>query len=364
MRFTNELGLPDAIVQACCNDDYTRGACDLSVTQLIAPPRVVELNRLHGPELVEDVADRIWLLMGKIAHGILEKAAPEHTAIFEERLFCDIDTGDTEASEDEPPGRPITMRISGAFDNLAIAQVKHNTWKLSDYKVTSVWAARHAANKHEWVQQLNCYAYLLRLHSFDVSEIEIVAICRDWRMTDARKYREDGYPQHQVAVLPLPLWPSRTTLAFMEERVALHRAARAKLPLCSDEERWRRATTWALMREGRKSAVRLYDTPGAAYEALKGTEEGKNRGGAYSVVKRPGIATRCAGYCSVRPFCEARDDGQFADGDVGDEDAAGGTQLDGGADGRRGRAAELPDGACDRGDRLDRVRGQVEGDEG
>lgn len=332
MRFTNELGLPDAIVQAVTNDSYTRGECDLSVTQLIAPPRVVELNRMHSDEIVEDVADRIWLLLGKIAHGILEKAAPEHSAIFEERLFCDIDTEDTETdiNGDE---RRVSWRISGAFDNLAVAQAEHNTWRLSDYKITSVWAARYGANKDDWCQQLNCYAYLLRLHSFDVSEIEIVAVCRDWRQSDARKYRDDGFPQHQVTIIKLPLWPSRTTLAFMEERVALHRAARAKLPLCSDEEQWRRATTWALMREGRKSAVRLYDTPGAAYEALKGTEEGKNRGGAYSVVKRPGIATRCAGYCSVRPFCEARGDGQFADGDVGDEDAAGGTQLDGGADG-------------------------------
>lgn len=206
-------------------------------------------------------------------------------------------------------------------------------WIVQDYKTTSSWSARHGATKDAWIQQLNVYAYILRLHSFDVTGIEVVAICRDWRKNEALKYASDGYPSHQVVVIKLPLWPSRVTLAFLEERVALHRAARAKLPLCSDEERWRRATTWALMREGRKSAVRLYDTPGAAYEALKGTEEGKNRGGAYSVVKRPGIATRCAGYCSVRPFCGARNDGQFADGDVGDEDAAGGTQLDGGADG-------------------------------
>lgn len=104
MRVTNKLGLPEAIVEAVANDDYTRGECDLSVTQLIAPPRQVELIRQHEDELEEDAADRIFLLMGKIAHGILEKAAPRGAAITEERLFIDVDG----------------WRISGAFDSLVL----------------------------------------------------------------------------------------------------------------------------------------------------------------------------------------------------------------------------------------------------
>jgi hypothetical protein len=106
MRLTNKLGLPSAIVAALENDTYSRGECDLSVTQLIAPPRQVELRRRHEAELEEDVADRIWILLGKSIHEILEKAAPYGSAITEERLFMEIDG----------------WVISGAFDSLVLRE--------------------------------------------------------------------------------------------------------------------------------------------------------------------------------------------------------------------------------------------------
>jgi hypothetical protein len=96
--------LPEAVYNAVRADDYTRGECDLSVTQLISPPRIVELRRRHEQELEEDASDRIWLLIGKVAHGILERAAPSGAAFTEERLFIDIDG----------------WRISGAFDSLVL----------------------------------------------------------------------------------------------------------------------------------------------------------------------------------------------------------------------------------------------------
>lgn len=293
MKITNQLGLPDAIVQAIVNDDYHRGECELSVTQLIAPPRQVELMRQHENEIEEDAADRIWLLMGKIAHGILEKAETDESALTEERLFVDIDG----------------WRVSGAFDHLTVSQHGDDTWKLSDYKVTSVWSAKNAASKGEWIQQLNSYAYMLRQHSFVVSELEIVAICRDWRKADAFKHAADGYPQHQVAVIKLPLWPSRVTREFMEERVRLHRAARETLPFCTDEERWKRNESWALMKDGRKTAVRVFTSAGDAFAAAKADPK-------LRVEKRSGVATRCQDYCSVRTFCVLRNDGQHAPGDI------------------------------------------------
>lgn len=295
MRVTNLLGLPEAIVEAIRNDDYRRGECELSVTQLIAPPRQVELVRQHEHEIEEDAADRIWLLMGKIAHGILERAEPGNAALTEERLFVDIDG----------------WRISGAFDHLALSPSGDDVWRMSDYKVTSVWSAKHGADKAEWVQQLNCYAYMARLHSFTVGEVEIVAICRDWRLNDARKHANDGYPQHQVARIKLPLWPSRVTHEFMEERVRLHRAAREELPFCTTDERWMRKESYALMKEGRKSAVRVFTSWKDAADAAQADPK-------LRVEKRPGIAMRCQDYCSVVEFCRGRSDGQFQAGDFPD----------------------------------------------
>ena len=52
MKITNELGLPEALVAAVRNDPYDAGTCDISVTKLISPPRMVALEAEHGKEIV------------------------------------------------------------------------------------------------------------------------------------------------------------------------------------------------------------------------------------------------------------------------------------------------------------------------
>lgn len=273
MKITNKLNLPDALVAAITNDDYTRGDSDISVTQLIAPPRKVELERLHADEIVEDAADRIWLLMGKVAHGILERAAS--TGVRETRLFSEIGG----------------MRISGAFDHLSLED-----GVLSDYKVTSVWSVKNASEKSEWEEQLNAYAYLAAEAGYKVNGLRIVAICRDWRLGDAAKYEQEGYPQHQVAVLPQKLWNLGKTYDWLLSRVTLHREARTELPECSGEERWQKAGGYALMKPGGKRAVRVYATLEEAEAVARATKD-------LTVVHRPGTSMRCENYCSVAQFC-------------------------------------------------------------
>jgi len=276
MKLTNRLNLPQAIVSAISNDDYSRGECDLSVTQLITPPRKVELQRLHDDEIIEDVADRIWILVGKAVHSILEAAGSDD--LKEERLFMDA----------------LGWRISGAFDNLALIQAGADLWKISDYKVTSAWSVVFADGKTDWEAQINCYAHLLRLHSFPVSELEIVAICRDWRKTEALK--NPDYPQSQVAVIPIRLWSSAEAQAFIVERVRLHQQARegGELPLCTAEERWERPTKWAFLKQGAKRATKLCNTQDEAEALLKP---------GYRIERRDGESTRCKSYCSALPFC-------------------------------------------------------------
>lgn len=107
MILTNALDLPAAIVNAVANDPYDRGNADLSVSQLIAPPRKVELERLHADELTEDVSDRIWSLIGQSVHEILRRA--ETDALTEVRLFIEMNDAN---------GKP--WRISGQFDRLGM----------------------------------------------------------------------------------------------------------------------------------------------------------------------------------------------------------------------------------------------------
>jgi hypothetical protein len=147
--------------------------------------------------------------------------------------------------------------------------------------------------KPEWVQQLNCYAELLRRAGETVTGLQIVAIYRDW---SKNKAHDHNHPQSQVQIFNVPLWTEERATAFLAERVRLHLAAQAGDTVsCSSEERWARSTKYALMKEGRKSAVKLYDEEGEARAAAVPRD--------LYVEVRPGLSVRCESYCAVSRFC-------------------------------------------------------------
>jgi hypothetical protein len=290
MKITNRHGLPETIVRAVKDDEYDKGDSVLSVTQLISPPRIVLLQNLNADNLEVDVADRVPALLGTAVHKILEKGSKDLSNYhLEERLF-DVVRG---------------WKISGAVD----VQIDNGdgTWQINDYKVTGIYSVQ--ADKPEWEQQLNCYAYLsYKNHGRRVTSLKIIAILRDWMRKQAELKPE--YPQSQIAVIDVPVWPLEKVAAFITERVRLHQAAQKAVdsgdPLvyCTDEERWVRGETWALMKEGRKSAVKLYDNKEDAISAAKELGEARGLSTGHYVEHRPGSPVRCAGnFCLVANFC-------------------------------------------------------------
>jgi hypothetical protein len=205
MKLTNRYGIPETIVRAIADDEYDKGDSVLSVTQLIAPPRIVVLQSLNEHNLESDVVDRVPSLLGTAVHKIIEKGSkdiPGH--IVEERLFAEING----------------WKISGAVD----LQIDNGdgTWSINDYKVTSVYSV--LSNKPEWEQQLNCYAYLAyQSHGRRITSLKIVAILRDWQRKQAG-FKPD-YPASQIAVVDIPVWTPEQQEAYIMERVALHQAA-------------------------------------------------------------------------------------------------------------------------------------------
>jgi len=266
---TNRANLPDAIVTAVVNDSYNKGDAQISVTGLLKPPRMSTLEEQHGHEITEDVSERIWSLLGQAVHMILERA--NRTAIAERRLSMEIEG----------------WKISGAMD------VYEEKGILSDFKITSVYKLLQG-DLDEWASQLNLYSVLLRHHGHHVSKLQIIAILRDWSKLEAA--RNPDYPQAQVVNIPLPLWEPEKSLAFMRERVILHQQARVTLPECSAKERWAKPDVWAVMKVGRKSAVKLCSTDREALELA--TTDKK-----YYVAHRPGLSIRCSAYCSIFKFC-------------------------------------------------------------
>jgi len=289
--YSNQLNLPEPFLRAAEAREYSKGDARYSVTELIDPPRYGALRRLYKDVIVEDIADNIGSLMGTMFHKMLEySGAPKTGAILEERLYAEVDG----------------VKISGAMDHTILT----GAGQLDDYKETKVYSVRQALRhgKPEWTAQLNIYRWLRALHGQQVEALNIIARMKDWNMAfaiaDAQKEVPGDYPAHEIAVVPITVWPLEKTEAYVRDRIQLHLAADAWVarlengegshnpPFCSDEERWRNPTRWAVMKEGRKTAIKLYDDkPEADFVA------GQTKGG--YVEQRGGEYKRCMLWCSV-----------------------------------------------------------------
>lgn len=286
LPLTNRAGLPQAIVDAVTNDGYSKGDADISVTGLLRPPRLAVLEARHENEIVEDASDRIWSLLGQSIHTILERA--NRTAVAERRLAIEVEG----------------WKVSGGMD------VYEENGILLDYKVTSVWKVIKG-DLEEWEKQLNLYAVILRHHGHKVEKLQIIAILRDWSKMEAE--RDLNYPQAQVVNINIPLWPAEKAEKYMRERVILHKQARVLLPHCSPEDRWARPDVWAVMKNGKKRAEKLYSTEAEA-RAHVGFDK------SLYVIHRPGVSVRCKNYCPVSKFCKQYQD-SLATSDVPTEEA-------------------------------------------
>lgn len=271
MKLTNKLNLPQPIVDAIKNDEYSRGDADISVTQLIAPPRQVALKEKHASEIEEDASDRIYSLLGQSIHTILERA--NKTGIAERRLAINVGG----------------WKLSGAMD------LYFESGSLSDYKVTTAYKFKDGGVPFDFEAQLNICAEILRQHGEKVNELFVIAILRDWSKPEA--LRSADFPQRQVIIRAAPLWTTEKAKAYIEERIEIHQKARRLLPLCTMEERWGKLDTFAVYKQGGKRAVRLYDSEEAAQGHV-------SQDAGLFITRRVGDSTRCRHYCSVNTFCE------------------------------------------------------------
>lgn len=273
MRLTNKHNLPMPMYNAIATDPYSQPG-HISVTSLIKPPRIRQLELRHAEQIVEDCADHIYRLLGQATHYITHRTSSDNV-LAEERLSCEM----------------AGWVVTGQADLLDADRT------LSDYKVTSVWSVIFGL-KPEWEAQLNCYAHLYREAGFMVNKLQVVAILRDWQKSKAG---QDGYPLCACAVMPVPMWSESGCYGYLEDRVIMHQAAGGmaddELLLCTPQERWEKPTTYAVMKKGRKSALRVL----LSMEEARAWMEENGKGDLVDI--RHGESVRCEGYCTVKDFC-------------------------------------------------------------
>ena len=283
MKITNHFNVPKPLVALARKEYYSKGRADYSVTEIMSPPRIQRLKRKHWDDMEQDVTDMLWSMLGSALHVVAERSEViDH--LNEERLFMEIDG----------------VTLSGSID---LQQHVKGGVALKDYKFTSVWAVMN--DKPEWEQQLNVYGWMVhKIKGVDIKGLQICAILRDWSTRKAQT--ESGYPQAQIQMVDIPIWSFDKTEKYVHERIELHKESKVQadwdeeLPECTEEERWMRTTTYAVKKEGRKSAVRVFDAQEDAVKLIEESEDKKK----LSIEVRKGEPVRCTGnYCGVNKWC-------------------------------------------------------------
>lgn len=285
MKYTNKHNLPDPFVEALKSDEYTRGGADFTTTELIRPVRINAYTKDHWDEIEEDVSERVWALQGQVKHVILERVALADDAryIVEQRLEATL-----------PGGK----KVSGQID---LFDLKDNTQY--DWKETSVWKFIIGDTK-EWEQQANINNYLLRQNGVTVKQMKNVALLKDWKARKARMTKRGDYPQCAINVIELPMWTVGQQQAFILSRIKAFDDGRAAPPVCTKEERWERPSTFAIMKKGKKAAVRLCEDADKAHGMLDWYVERAGHGDKFYIEERPTEPIRCLDFCPVQQYCD------------------------------------------------------------
>ena len=278
MKVTNNWNVPAPLVTLASREFYSKGSSQYSVTELLSPPRVRRLREQFQDQLEQDVTDMMWQMLGSALHVVMERGVMPGW-ISEERLFADVNG----------------VTISGQID---LQEETPDGVVLYDYKFTSAWAVMH--EKIEWEEQLNLYGWLVQtVRQKQVAGLKICALIRDWSRHEVGK---EGYPPKQIHLIDIPLWDYETATKFVRERLDLHRESKVSadwghnLPECTPQERWQSETTYAVKREGRKTAIRVLKDLTEAQQLAE-----KEKG---YVETRLGEPKRCTGnYCGVNEWC-------------------------------------------------------------
>lgn len=255
----------------------------ISVTSLIAPPRIIRLTALHRDEIPPPVpGEDTWSLLGTAVHAALEKAS----ALTDPPPLLVEHRAETQVSGWTVSGQCDVLEADGT---------------LLDYKVTSAYSVSQGG-KSEWECQLNVLRWLLERSGAvprgTIRGLSVWAISRDWNEKQAG--RDPGYPQAQETAIPCRLWTEDECYAYVTGRLLLHEAARTVLPECTPEERWARDAGFAVLKSPKAPrADRIFSTREDAERYRAEILNGRG-----IIEERPGTSNRCARYCKVNFACD------------------------------------------------------------
>lgn len=267
----------------------------VSVTSLVAPPKIARLKSLHraslpsqepryvnGKLLTPDTA----ALFGTALHAALEAAAriaDPPPLLVEERLT-------STASVDG-----CLWTVSGQLDVLEADGI------LWDWKSTSAYSVSDGRKgKSEWECQLNVLSWLLVRNGHPRPKgLAVWGFWKDWSRKIASR-SENDYPEDDEGPVTVAHWTHDEQTDYVHARLRLHEAARHVLPDCTPEERWAKDAGFAVLASPKAPrAAGVFGDRATAERFLAEVRNGKG-----VIEERPGTSNRCAQWCIVSSFCD------------------------------------------------------------
>ena len=286
MNYTNELNLPQPFVEAV-KSNHVYKPNRYSVTEVLGGTCEAILKRRYDSDITDDVSQRVWSLFGTAVHKVLQEAEATDTQLQENWLSVPI--------------MGTQYELSGIF-----ALYDDSTKTVTDWKTCATWKVIFG-DFEDWRKQTLMYCWMLRQLDIDARRGEIVAIMRDHNMRKAKT--EKGYPKHPVYRIGWDF--TEEDFESIEHEIWWWFAEVSHeetveddyLEPCSPDQRWHKPDKWAVMKKGRKTAVRVYESEKDA--RVRAMEENKkaDSNDLYYVEFREGEDTKCDSYCPVSDFC-------------------------------------------------------------
>lgn len=275
MKVTNYLDLPSALVQAVSLDRHNKKG-EFSATTLLKGTCETVLTERHFDEIEVDASESIWAVFGSAVHSIFEK---QNDDTFKEEQFKVSVSNST-----------VTGRVD-SYD------MENET--IVDWKTASTWKVIYK-DFDDWYRQGLVYAWLLKKSGLNVKRCKFIALLKDHSKSKAKT--DATYPSSPVYVYQFDVTESALEAIeqFITSKVKeLEEAADipdAELKPCSEAERWATPDKWAIMKKGRKTAIKLCDSEEEANSLLE------EKGGDF-VEYRKGSSKKCEDYCNVCEWC-------------------------------------------------------------
>lgn len=276
MKVTNKLNMPAAFVNAVSTARHNAAGC-FSATTLNKGAKEIILSDRHFDEITVDAADSVWAVWGTAVHALLE-SQPDNN--FHEESF--------------------KVPVSNSYVTGQVDSYDMENGVINDWKTASVWKVQFNDFK-DWRAQGLTYAWLLQQSGLDVKKCRFVALLKDHSKTKAKT--DSSYPQSPVFIYEFDVTAAdmeetaARILAKVQEIESAYKLDDDAIEPCSAEERWADGEKWAVMKNGRKSAVKVFDNQLDA-DAMAG-----EMGNAYYVEHRPAISRKCGEYCNCKDFC-------------------------------------------------------------